>query len=1376
MGKDQDILQAVKDRDVISLQKLLAKGGKSTKTKLLGSSRRININFQDSDGMSALHQASLVGSLEMMGMLLEQGASVGITDNKGMLALHYACWQGKPEPVHMLLQWRSPVNNQSFDGATPLHLACQHGHFDVANLLLLHNSLPTVLNHENKTPLDLACEFGRYRVVDLLLRSNMCASLLLDSPNDMVDGNTTCLHLAAKNGHVEIIRLLLQAGMDINRQTQQGTCLHQAALCGKIDVAKLLLDCGVDVNKTNSHNETALDIVLKYTPCRAAKDLKQLLTEASFSVQARAVKDHFNLYDPQSLSFKEGDIIRVLEQSEGVWKGCVITDGRMAKAGYFPPDHVVLIDKSAMMSSYSPGKKVGMPQVPDVISRNQHVFSSEDGFPPPPPSVFFPPERDHDVRYISSQYSSYENLNGRVPHYNGEDRSPVPYHLMNDMKTSISPTNSNRNSAASSDSGRGYSTGHGEPRSPHNYVNVQIVNQHRLSGQSYESGVSSRQSYHSTSSSSVGSLDRLEETGPTSNINIAELFHSGMQDHEILKTWLRDLRYEEYFGLFIQAGYDMRTISRMTPEDLTAIGITKPGHRKRLKSEIARLNISDGLPDYKPNSIEEWLHVLQLDQYCKTLTSQGYADMESVTDITWEDLEEIGIQKLGHQKKIMLAVDRLKRIDSNARRLSTVDGKRGSAEILDPPLSNSPKRLSGDNMFNQRPHKSSSGESLNNSEQFYNSSPARHRGSDGSLDSCFFPNSPTNKGFQPDVVAIQVKRNQSSPNSSQAKDVSGQAIIYQSFQGPSRRSNEFDRDSTPTEEVDSGYRAPLPMAPVVPKVLNKPKPVAKIVAKTKRSSKEFSPDLIEAEKINQYLEEHIDKSIGNGGFIRQKSDLGSENIYDSPKHSPYNSGINSSMTQSCPPGLTVSGPLHSSTPVKKVPPPPPPKRSNSISKPNTSEQNVQMYTENIPYVTTVPKSANTNAPVENQYIQNSQNGSSTPPVNILTGNSLYAGSIPKSATPKLQPKPIISTKPAVSPKPKKSLKVTHEQQNSFASCVQSLSQRFGSKCGDSMNSDDMVNSDGEDFPPPPPPIAMDIITPKLHNYGIPSKQDLQGEEYRLQYHKQSSAGSVPNTELRTSVGSAVQSIQSSQGNESVVTSNILDDNGAQNSSFSSPKLRSTSLRISPTKEPHIASNVTVTANNQSKNSLVNSIKRPNGNIPASQFENGNTMTLEENTVKLSSSSIGSPQVKPKPKRENVARDNITVGRERTPPLSGYCTLKRNDSTSSHDSNMSTSSVDSNTLPFANENVGTIKQRAPPAKTSIVQINEGGNHLNPALFTQRSETMTASYKKADVYGEQKKQSNAVKEKSEDVLTDIDFMLQGLTDELDAMLEEEMLNNG
>ena len=41
---------------------------------------------------------------------------------------------------------------------------------------------------------------------------------------------------------------------------------------------------------------------------------------------------------------------------------------------------------------------------------------------------------------------------------------------------------------------------------------------------------------------------------------------------------------------------------RMTPEDLTAIGIQNPAHRKKLKSEISKLNISDGLPNHIPVS------------------------------------------------------------------------------------------------------------------------------------------------------------------------------------------------------------------------------------------------------------------------------------------------------------------------------------------------------------------------------------------------------------------------------------------------------------------------------------------------------------------------------------------------------------------------------------------------------------------------------------------------------------------------------------------------------------------------------------------------------------------------------------------------------
>lgn len=37
-------------------------------------------------------------------------------------------------------------------------------------------------------------------------------------------------------------------------------------------------------------------------------------------------------------------------------------------------------------------------------------------------------------------------------------------------------------------------------------------------------------------------------------------------------------------------------------KDLTAIGITKPGHRKKLTSEINKVSVTEWLPEQKPVS------------------------------------------------------------------------------------------------------------------------------------------------------------------------------------------------------------------------------------------------------------------------------------------------------------------------------------------------------------------------------------------------------------------------------------------------------------------------------------------------------------------------------------------------------------------------------------------------------------------------------------------------------------------------------------------------------------------------------------------------------------------------------------------------------
>ncbi|CAB1414445.1 unnamed protein product [Pleuronectes platessa] len=316
--------------------------------ELLGSAKKVNVNFQDTDGFSPLHHAALNGNLELISLLLESQAAVDIRDQKGMRPLHYAAWQGKAEPMKMLLKSGSSVNGQSDEGQIPLHLSAQHGHYDVSEMLLQHQSNPCIVDNAGKTPLDLACEFGRVGVVQLLLSSNMCAALLEPKKGDTTDPNgTSPLHLAAKNGHIDIIRLLIQAGIDINRQTKAGTALHEAALCGKTDAVRLLLDSGINAAVRNTYSQTALDIVYQFSATQASREIKQLLRDASAALQVRALKDYCNNYDLTSLNIKAGDVITVLEQHpDGRWKGC-IHDNRTGndRVGYFPSTMVEVISK-----------------------------------------------------------------------------------------------------------------------------------------------------------------------------------------------------------------------------------------------------------------------------------------------------------------------------------------------------------------------------------------------------------------------------------------------------------------------------------------------------------------------------------------------------------------------------------------------------------------------------------------------------------------------------------------------------------------------------------------------------------------------------------------------------------------------------------------------------------------------------------------------------------------------------------------------------------------------------------------------------------------------------------------------------------------------
>ncbi|XP_076271993.1 CRK like proto-oncogene, adaptor protein isoform X3 [Rhynchophorus ferrugineus] len=359
---------------------------------------------------------------------------------------------------------------------------------------------------------------------------------------------------------------------------------------------------------------------------------------------------------------------------------------------------------------------------------------------------------------------------------------------------------------------------------------------------------SGRASYHPMSTagrSTIGSSNSPRCSLSSCSIGsdqcrIERMIHQGVPDQDIIHSWLVDLQFEEYFPLFVTAGYDLPTIGRMTPEDLTAIGIKKPNHRKKLKAEIAQLNLPDNLPEFIPGSLEEWLNLLRLDEYYNAFIDQGYKTIDNVTQLTWEDLEEFGIVKLGHQKKIMLAIKRIKdikagkRINADSNRIYSTQDVVVHAP-MDLPSPGIPQVHSTFRSFHQ-PWE------IDQTRQMTTS---------------LGPNEPpyTQSLYCPDIVPIKIRTGRGKSLESLEDPTerthhtfsadNTQTFYYQQPAGWRVRSYD-DGDITPTNETALLYEGggTLPR----PRGIIRPRPIAKIPAKARETFPDFEKPQFQPEK------------------------------------------------------------------------------------------------------------------------------------------------------------------------------------------------------------------------------------------------------------------------------------------------------------------------------------------------------------------------------------------------------------------------------------------------------------------------------------------------------------------------------------------------
>jgi len=112
-----------------------------------------------------LHAACSAGKLDLIEMLVDNGARINLYDNNGLTPLHWAVKSGQAEAVSYLLDHGAFLNvKDTRMGCTELHLAAMLGYGDIAAVLEEKGSCPEVKDNAGKTPLDYSFYYGQDQI------------------------------------------------------------------------------------------------------------------------------------------------------------------------------------------------------------------------------------------------------------------------------------------------------------------------------------------------------------------------------------------------------------------------------------------------------------------------------------------------------------------------------------------------------------------------------------------------------------------------------------------------------------------------------------------------------------------------------------------------------------------------------------------------------------------------------------------------------------------------------------------------------------------------------------------------------------------------------------------------------------------------------------------------------------------------------------------------------------------------------------------------------------------------------------------------------------------------------------------------------------
>lgn len=217
------------------------------------------------EGVTPLQLAATNGNGPMIDRLLKAGAdSNAALTPAGDTALMMAARTGKTDAIRVLLEAGANINaKESWGGTTALMWAVSEGHAEATRTLIAAGADLNARSHY------VAAANGRGFEGRTPLSSSTDAK-----PAEFASGWLTPLMLAAREGNVELARILVTAGADVNASAGDGkTALAMAIFNGNYEAASLLVDNKADVNKADAQ---------RFTPLFWAVDRRNMETAPNF--------------------------------------------------------------------------------------------------------------------------------------------------------------------------------------------------------------------------------------------------------------------------------------------------------------------------------------------------------------------------------------------------------------------------------------------------------------------------------------------------------------------------------------------------------------------------------------------------------------------------------------------------------------------------------------------------------------------------------------------------------------------------------------------------------------------------------------------------------------------------------------------------------------------------------------------------------------------------------------------------------------------------------------------------------------------------------------------------------------------------------------